>query len=174
VSVDTPNVLSPPHPAQWLIGRSGGPYFLGLYAVAAVAFYAGELVAGAALPSNPGPPDFTISMLRFAVTASIGIPAVMLYVAFVARPLPIGVSPFGLTVNFGMAYRYYNWRNIHVARSTIYCFSDRGGLPFRVAASRDQLAVVNTYLQQVHAWAGWTLSGRVADINRRPPGRAPG
>ena len=167
---------SPPHPAQWLIGRSGAPYFFGLLAVTCIAFFAGVMIASAALPSSPGPgpPDFTILMLRYAITVAIGGPAVMLYSIFVARPLPIGVSPFGLTVNFGYRYRYYNWRNIHVERSTIYCFSDRGGLPLRVSASPDQLALVIAYLQRVRSWAGWTVTGRVADIDSRPPGRTAG
>jgi len=167
---------SPPHPAQWLIGRSEAPYFLGLLTVTCVAFFAGELIAAAALASSPGPrpPDFTIQMLRFAIAAAIGGPAVLLYAIFVARPLPIGVSPFGLTVNFGHRYRYYNWRNIHVERSTIYCFSDRGGLPLRVAASSDQLALVIAYLQRIRSWAGWTVTGRVADIDGLPPGGTAG
>jgi hypothetical protein len=157
---------SPPHPAQWLLGRSGAPYFLGLFVVTYTAFFAGQLTGEALFPSGPAfvRPDLTIEALRIAVMSLIGGTAVFLYAYFVPRQVPIGVSPFGLTVNFGGRYKFYNWQSIHISRSTIYCFSDRGGIQCRLAASPDQLALVTSSLQRAHAWAGWALSGRVSDM----------
>jgi len=132
-------------PLEWVEGAPKTWFFLGNFAVLFGALYVGQLISQLAIPANWGPAPVVL-LAWCGIIAAIAVPVNALYFLSVPSPQTVGLSPVGVTIDFGLRRKVYAWRNVLQRERELICFPARGPWPTRVALSSRQRDRVRAWI----------------------------
>ena len=139
---------TPIAPTEWVEGDSRVGFFAGSFLVLWLAAMAGYFVGNAAFPVRYGTPMYAI-LPAVGVLAAIAVPIGLLYALAVACPQTVGISPIGLTVDFGLSKRFYPWEEVHLRSREALCFRPNSRWPTRIALNSNQRERLHAFLSPI-------------------------
>jgi hypothetical protein len=131
-------------PIEWVEGGPTTWFFLGNFVVLLGALYLGQILAQRAIPAPWGPSPL-VWLAWLGIMSAIVLPANVVYFLSVPCPRTLGLSPVGVTIDFGMRRKFYAWKNVFQRDGEVVCFPSRGLWPNRVALSVRQGDRVRAY-----------------------------
>jgi hypothetical protein len=132
-------------PIEWVPGKSAALWFAGNFAILFSGLYLGQLISDAIFPLTANTPALVV-LLRIGILALIAVPLATVYSLVIPRPSRIGISPMGLTVNYGPRTQLFGWQDVRLHQLEAICFGGNLGLPTRVALTPHQLHRVSSFL----------------------------
>jgi hypothetical protein len=138
-----------PPPVEWVDGDSKATFFLGNFLALFFAYYFGSLIGQTAFPFNRDTPLLPL-LLQIGVMAAIAVPVNLLYFLSVPCPQRIGISPSGLTVDFGLRKKAYSWSDVHPRTNEALCFAGRNPWSARVALTPYQQRRLSNFFDGSH------------------------
>jgi hypothetical protein len=153
--------MNPPSPpVEWIEGDSKATFMAGSFLLLFCAYFVGSLIGQTAFPQRH-PPELLPFLFQLGVMAAIALPSNLLYFLSVPCPQRIGISPLGLSVEFGLRKKEYPWHDVHSRPNEALCFAGRSPWPTKVALSASQQSRIATFF-------GRTFTPNLGTIGARP------